>query len=94
MERRAGCAADSKETSETRQQILGLGGEAEVEAQRATEIAKVRADRDAKLGAVIAAAAGGLAKIETSRCRRRIARQQSIEVARTQQGRLVRPRRS
>ena len=93
LERQAEYARKLKDV-ETRQQILGLKRQqAESESQQATEIAKVRADRDreAQEAVITQQRQVELAKIEKDKQiqGQEIARQQAIEVARTQQEQAV-----
>ena len=93
LERQAEYARKLKDV-ETRQQILGLERQqAESEASQATEIAKVRSDRDreAQEAVITQQRQVELAKIEKDKQvqTQEIARQQSIEVARTQQEQAV-----
>jgi flotillin len=93
LERQAEYARKLKDV-ETRQQILGLERQqAESESQQATEIAKVRADRDreSQEALITQQRQVELAKIEKDKQiqAQEIARQQAIEIARTQQEQAV-----
>ncbi len=93
LERQAEYARKLKDV-ETRQQILGLERQqAESEAQQATEIAKVRADRDreSQEALITQQRQVELAKIEKEKQvqTQEIGRQQAIEIARAQQEQAV-----